>query len=328
MRRLRLILAGAMAGAALFAASSAPAGAVPATTALSSGWQVRTEVASPAAPQPPPPEETAPSGEGSGGSGDTPPGPSPSQPGDWQPVQIPDVFDPRAMPELYPGFVKRYRLVFTGPPSDGFRWAFQFEEVRRKATVYLNGRRIGSNRDPYVPFSVDARGLRPGQPNTLEVVVDNRKDPRLPEGWWNWGGIVRPVRLVPVGHAALEDLGWMSRVRCRGRARRCRAALIVDGWLTRRGHGRLHPVAVVRLRSPSGRVTRRAFRLPKQRARRRHVRLQMRVPRPGNERMQFTPMGLRKSCSLRETFFSRPITPRTTSLAGALCTPRSPSTRA
>ena len=44
------------------------------------------------------------------------------------------------------------------------------------------------------------------------MVVDSRKDPRLPEGWWNWGGIVRPVRLIPAGRAHLGDLGTMSQV--------------------------------------------------------------------------------------------------------------------
>jgi Glycosyl hydrolases family 2, TIM barrel domain/Glycosyl hydrolases family 2, sugar binding domain/Glycosyl hydrolases family 2 len=280
MRRLRLTLGGALAGAALLAATAAPAAALPPAFALSSGWQVRTEPANPAAPQQPPPEETAPDSGETGGATNTPPGPAPSQPGEWQPVGIPSVFDPRAMPALYPGLVKRYRLTFTGPPRDGFRRALVFEEVRRKATVYLNGHRLGSHRDPYVPFSFDARGLRPGQPNTLVVVVDNRKDPRLREGWWNWGGIVRPVQLVPVGRAQLEDLGWMSSVRCRGRARRCRASLLLDGWLRRRGRRRLNPTAVVRLRSPSGRVTRKAFRLGRHRGRRRHVRLRVRVPSP------------------------------------------------
>jgi Glycosyl hydrolases family 2, TIM barrel domain/Glycosyl hydrolases family 2 len=279
MRRPSLALAGAVAGALLLVPAPPPAGAIPPVTTLSNGWQVRTEPASPAPPQPPPPEETQPD-NGSARASDTPAGPSPNQPGPWQPVGVPSVFDPRAEPELYAGQVKRYRLTFAGPPRDGFRWAFLFEEVRRKATVFLNGQRIGGNRDPYIPFSLDARGLRPGQPNTLEVLVDNRKDPRLREGWWNWGGIVRPVRLVPVSHARLEDPGLMSSVRCRGAGRRCRATLLVDGWMTRRGRGRLHPTVVVRLRSPSGRVTRKAFRLPRQRARRRHLRLRMRVRSP------------------------------------------------
>ena len=63
-------------------------------------------------------------------------------------------------------------------------------------------------------------GCAPGARNRLVVVVDSRKDPRLPEGWWNWGGIVRPVQLIPAGRAHLDDLGTMSQVRCRGPATR------------------------------------------------------------------------------------------------------------
>ena len=60
------------------------------------------------------------------------------------------------------------------------------------ASVYLNGRHLGTNRDPYTPFAFEARGLRAGRVNELLVVVDSRKDPRLPEGWWNWGGSCGP----------------------------------------------------------------------------------------------------------------------------------------
>ena len=137
----------------------------------------------------------------------------------WRPAQVPSVFDARALAPLYPGSVRSYRVEFTGPETPrGFRWRIGFESVRRKATVFLNGRRIGRNTDPYTPFDVDARGLRPGRVNQLTVVVDSRKDPDLPEGWWNWGGIVRPVHLEPVGRAHLRDLGTMSKVRCRGPA--------------------------------------------------------------------------------------------------------------
>ena len=166
------------------------------------------------------------------------------------------MFDPHRRRLEYPGKVRRYRLRFEGPQTPrGFRWLIRFESVRRTATVFLNGRRLGRNTDPYTPFAFEASGLRPGRTNDLLVVVDSRKDPRLPEGWWNWGGIVRPVRLVPAGRAYIEDLGTMSRVRCRGPATRCRATLLVDGVLERRGARAIQPRLDVRLRSPSGRVT-------------------------------------------------------------------------
>jgi beta-galactosidase/beta-glucuronidase len=191
------------------------------------------------------------------------------------------VFDTRALPALYPGQVRRYRISFTGPETPpGFRWLIQFDEVRRNAGVFLNGRRIGRNVDPYTPFTAEARGLRPGRRNDLVVIVDGRKNPKLPEGWWNWNGIVRPVRLVPAGPAHIHELGTLSRVKCRGPARGCRAELLLDGELERRGRRKLEPTLDVELRSPTGRRLRKSFRLPAGRAGRERVELAMRVPAP------------------------------------------------
>jgi hypothetical protein len=163
---------------------------LPRAVTLGNGWEMRAEPAAPAKPQPPPPEESG--GSDSAPTTPTPPAPAVAGPETWEPVSIPSVFDPRAIASLYPGTVRRYRLTCTGPRTPrGFGWLIEFEEVRRAAKVYLNGRFIGGNRDPYTPFQLDAKGLRPGRPNSLVVDVDNRKDPRLREGWWNWGGIVR-----------------------------------------------------------------------------------------------------------------------------------------
>ena len=85
------------------------------------------------------------------------------------------------------------------------------------------------------------------------MIVDSRKDPRLPEGWWNWGGIVRPVSLVPLGRAHLHELGTMSRVKCRGPARGCRAELLIEGLA--RADRRRAAAARRALRAPSGRAS-------------------------------------------------------------------------
>jgi beta-glucuronidase len=254
--------------------------AVPSEHTLSSGWEMRVEAAAPALPQPPPPEETEPDPEASAGRW-TRPGRAAQTDGAWQPARVPSVFDTRALPALYPGSVRRYRIGFVGPPTPrGFSWLIRFDSVRRNAAVILNGRRVGRNVDPYTPFTVPARGLRPGRQNVLEVIVDGRKDPQLPEAWWNWNGIVRPVHLVPAGPAHFEDLGTMSRVRCKGPARRCKADLLLDGMLERRGARAIRPSLDVRLRAPGGRVTERSFQLPSQRGKRRRVRLSMPVPAP------------------------------------------------
>ena len=264
---------------ALPAAASAQGG-LPGERPLSSGWEFRVEPAAPAPPQPAPPEETAPEGTPPSGP-PSPAGRAAQAPGEWHRTRVPSVFDARALPSLFPGTVRRYRVTFRGPPTPrGFSWLLRFESVRRNTAVILNGRRIGRNVDPYTPFTVPARGLRPGRPNQLVVIVDGRKNPKLPEAWWNWNGIVRPVALVPAGPAHIADLGTMSKLRCRGPARGCRAELLIDGMLERRGERPIKPALEVRLRSPGGRITRRVFRLPAQRAERRRLQLSMPVPAP------------------------------------------------
>ncbi|HEV7847572.1 MAG TPA: glycoside hydrolase family 2 TIM barrel-domain containing protein [Thermoleophilaceae bacterium] len=261
-------------------APGSAAAAPPAERTLSSGWEMRVEAAAPAPPQEAPPEETAP-GSASASAPRTPPGRAAQTTGDWHPTTVPSVFDTRALPSLYPGTVRTYRVSFRGPATPrGFSWLLHFESVRRGATVFLNGRRLGRNADPYTPFTFPARGLRPGRSNTLDVIVDGRKNPKLPEAWWNWNGIVRPVSLVPAGPAHLEDLGTMSKVRCSGPARGCHAELLLDGLLERHGARRIRPSLEVRLRSPTGRTTTRRFRLPSQLSERRRLQLSVPVPAP------------------------------------------------
>jgi len=283
MRRPSVPAAFPIAIAAALLAAGAPSSAQaapPRERALSEGWEMRTEVGAPAPPQEAPPEETAPESAAPSAPA-TAAGLAAQVPGDWSPTSVPSVFDTRALPELYPGQVRRYRVSFRGPPTPrGFSWLLRFESVRRSATVFLNGRRLGRHVDPYTPFTYEARGLRPGRQNKLVVIVDGRKNPGLPEGWWNWNGIVRPVALVPAGPAHIEDLGTMSRVSCRGPARGCRAELLLDGKLQRRAERSIAPTVDVRLRSPSGRVTKQSFRLPRQRSQQRRLRLSMRVPAP------------------------------------------------
>jgi beta-galactosidase/beta-glucuronidase len=259
---------------------AAAAAELPRAQTLSQGWEVRGQPAQPAPPQPAPPFEGQPEGTPARATV-LPSGTASQAPRQWTDVKVPSVFNTRAVASEYGGTVRRYRLRFEGPSTPpGFRWLIRFDSVRREATVLLNGRRIGRNADPYTPFTVEARGLRPGRPNVLLVVVDGRKDPRLPEGWWNWNGIVRPVRLVPAGPAHLHDLGTMSDVSCRGPARGCRAELLVDGVLERSGRRPIAPTLEVALRSPTGRRTTRTFRLPRQTAPRRELRVSMRVPAP------------------------------------------------
>ena len=48
------------------------------------------------------------------------------------------------------------------------------------------------------------------------MIVDGRKNPELPEGWWNWNGIVRPVRWCRRGPRTSRTWARSRSVRCRG----------------------------------------------------------------------------------------------------------------
>lgn len=269
--RMALAAVAALAATPAFATAAPPKPALsgpPKPIELRSGWEVRDLVTPPTPVQPGPPPETSPSAARA--SGRPLPARAAQTGGPWRPAKVPSAFEGLARAPQFGGTLKLYRLRFTAPDVEDYGWAFQFEQVRRRATVSLNGRRIGISIDPYTPFQIPARGLRPGKVNTLEVLVDSRKDPRLPEGWWNWGGIVRPVSLVPIGAVHVSDLALMPSVRCTGPATGCTATLLVDGVLSklprriaRTVRGRtvhepatdFRPVLKVHLKAPNGKLT-------------------------------------------------------------------------
>jgi len=134
--------------------------------------------------------------------------------GPWKRVLVPHVLDGTPAAERFDGTTAWYRLRFRGPRNPGSGWALRFEGVRRRAHVVLNGRSLGRSDDPYAPFTLRATGLRQGRDNVLTVRVDNRRTKGLREGWWNWGGMIRPVQLVPRGRVVLRDVGVLPRVNC------------------------------------------------------------------------------------------------------------------
>ena len=178
----------------------------------------------------------------------------------WRPVEVPGVFDARLLASTFHGTIGWYRLRFRAPATPrGFGWALAFGAVRRTANVWLNGRRIGGHQDPYAPFTLPALGLRPRKVNELVVRVVNRKHALPREGWWNWGGITRPVRLIPQGPVVLDDLAVMPSLSCPAPGS-CTTPLVkVRGTLVGRTATRA-PVSVrVTMRSPSGAVTSHTF---------------------------------------------------------------------
>ncbi len=145
----------------------------------------------------------------------------------WTPVAVPNSYNAGDLSsQSYQGYVGWYRRDFTLPPNafarsvplSARKWIVRFESVVYYATVWLNGREIGSHAGGYQPWELDLKGLRPGA-NRLTVRVDNRTGPgALPPGpgsqWWNFGGLQREVYLRAVARADLEQVLIRPRLRC------------------------------------------------------------------------------------------------------------------
>jgi hypothetical protein len=87
-------------------------------------------------------------------------------------------------------------------------YAVRFESVNHRATVWLDGRRLGEHAGTYLPFEHVVR-LRPGRAHRLVVRADWRDPAALKRQawhrtWFNFGGINREVTLRPVGASTLS----------------------------------------------------------------------------------------------------------------------------
>lgn len=174
----------------------------------------------------------------------------------WSPVALPHVLDATPLESNFGGSVGWYRVRFDRPgPGE---WAARFEQARRRARVWLNGVEVGANADPYAAFEAPLDGLR-DTGNVLVVRVDSRRSRTVREGWWNWGGLIRPVSLVRRGPLAIHDLGLMPRLRC---TPECRGSVLVEGVAVNRSRSAEQAFMELTLTSPSGVVTRHSLNGP------------------------------------------------------------------
>ncbi|MBV9816721.1 MAG: hypothetical protein JOZ07_00060 [Solirubrobacterales bacterium] len=129
----------------------------------------------------------------------------------WIPVTVPNSFNAGDLTTAsMNGSVGWYRRDFT-LPADAFAryvparfrsWIVRLESVNYEATVWCNGRELGSHAGAYLPFEFALRGLHGGV-NHLVIRVDDRRTPAdLPAGpsggWWNFGGLQREIYLRSV----------------------------------------------------------------------------------------------------------------------------------
>ena len=118
-------------------------------------------------------------------------------PHDWSIEGRPEKSNPTGSGGGYfPAGVGWYRKSIS-PPAEwkGQRVSVEFDGVYRDATVYWNGRKLGTQPYGYTSFRFDVTdGLEFGAPNVLAVRVDNSAQPN--SRWYSGSGIYRHVRVV------------------------------------------------------------------------------------------------------------------------------------
>ena len=163
----------------------------------------------------------------------------------WSTVSVPNSFNAGDFSTAgMNGSVGWYRRDFTVPPKAfasyvpaRFRsWIIRFESVNYGATVWLNGRKIGTHSGAYLPFEFPLKGVRAGV-NRLIVRVDNRRNPGdLPPGpgggWWNYGGINQEVYLRSVQAVDMSPVVIRPILPCPTCAAQIQEQVSVRNWTT------------------------------------------------------------------------------------------------
>lgn len=122
-------------------------------------------------------------------------------PGDWN-SQVDELL-------FYEGSIW-YRTKFDDPRADSKdKLLLYFGGANYRTDVYLNGRKIGSHTGGFTPFNFFIEQQVKPNGNSLVVRVDNQRDPSgVPTDvtdWWNYGGLTRDVKLIPLPQTYIQD---------------------------------------------------------------------------------------------------------------------------
>jgi Glycosyl hydrolases family 2, TIM barrel domain/Glycosyl hydrolases family 2 len=147
--------------------------------------------------------------------------------GDWRgrPVLVPYSPNARAISGAagrrgYAGSVGWFARAIDAPVAG--RYAIAFESAQYRASVFVDGRPVRGHTGAYEPFAARPRLAR-GR-HTIAVRVDWRDPERQAaagwaRGWFNFGGLNRPVTLARLGRSELGALALRTRLLGASRAR-------------------------------------------------------------------------------------------------------------
>lgn len=139
----------------------------------------------------------------------------------WAGTTVPSVWNVGGTTrDSFEGTVGWYRKDFRLPAKvAAAEWLVRFEAVNFRATVWLNGRRIGEHVGGHTPFELRLANVARRGVNRLVVRVDNRRaqpegvrQPVPPTGWWNYGGIQREVYVRPVDRVDIAEVQVIPRL--------------------------------------------------------------------------------------------------------------------
>jgi len=105
-----------------------------------------------------------------------------------------------------------YERKFDAQPKPGMRQFLRFGAVNYRATIWLNGKQVGSHEGGFTSFAIEVTGaLRAGE-NRIVVAADSQASettvPPSVTDWENYGGITRSVRLIEVPATFVDD-AWV-----------------------------------------------------------------------------------------------------------------------
>jgi beta-glucuronidase len=163
----------------------------------------------------------------------------------WSTTTVPSAWNARDDSSAsFLGSIAWYRKDFRLPARDrALAWIARFESANYRATVWLNGRKLGDHVSGYIPFELDLPNVARRGVNRLVVRVDNRRPeadpsglpgevPSPPGGWWNYGGLLREVSLRQLDRVDVEDVQVAPELACP----RCAATVTVRASVRNLSH--------------------------------------------------------------------------------------------